>query len=269
MNQIAVLITCYNRKDITINCLRHLFCIRQDIDVFLVDDNSTDGTYAAIKDIFPNVKLFKGNGNLFWNRGMHLAWNKASSYKDYEYYLWLNDDVTLYDFLFDEMIKCINNKSNSIIVGIIENKDKSKVIYGGTDIKGNRINPLGKMKEVYLMNGNVVLIPRNVFKNVGNLDIKYHHDLGDIDYGLRAQKMGFKVYSTSIIIGNCISNNENRFKHIDSNIFKRLKKLYSTKGANPKLLFHFHKKHYGLIKAILYFIKLHLENILPISNSKK
>ena len=119
------------------------------------------------------------------------------------------------------------------------------------------------MREITLMNGNVVLIPRNVFQKVGNLDKKYHHDLGDIDYGLRANELGIKVYSTKTVIANCQANEINRVRLINSTLINRFKKLYSPTGVNPKLLFYFHKKHYGLLKAILYFIIIHVKNIIP------
>jgi GT2 family glycosyltransferase len=75
MQYIAILITCYNRKEKTLSCLAALFnCIVPDgygFDVFLVDDGSTDGTSDAIKEGFTQVNIIQGNGNLFWNRGMH------------------------------------------------------------------------------------------------------------------------------------------------------------------------------------------------------
>ena len=44
MNKIAAILTCHNRKEKTLACLHSLFSIISTIDVFLVDDGSTDGT---------------------------------------------------------------------------------------------------------------------------------------------------------------------------------------------------------------------------------
>ena len=84
---IAVLLTCHNRKDKTLLCLKALYDqegLNSDylIEVFLVDDASTDGTAAAIKDKFPLVNIIQGNGYLFWNQGMRLAWKTATKTKD-------------------------------------------------------------------------------------------------------------------------------------------------------------------------------------------
>ena len=76
--KIAVLMACHNRVQLTLKCLNHLyeqnglgkdFCFQ----VFLVDDASTDGTSIEIAKHFPKVNITKGNGELYWNRGMFTA----------------------------------------------------------------------------------------------------------------------------------------------------------------------------------------------------
>lgn len=57
------------------------------------------------------------------------------------------------------------------------------------------------------MNGNVVLVPKSVVDKIGIINPIYHHDLGDVDYGLTAQENGIKVYATRIPIASGYSNN--------------------------------------------------------------
>ena len=71
--RIAAIITCHNRKEKTLVCLKSLFQIIQNIDVFLTDDGSTDGTSEAVKKIYPQVNIIQGDGNLFWSRGMYIV----------------------------------------------------------------------------------------------------------------------------------------------------------------------------------------------------
>ena len=70
---LAVIMACHNRREHTLSCLKAL---KQQsvngkvvVDVYLLDDGSTDGTSAAVKNTFPNVHIVEGDGNLFWNRG--------------------------------------------------------------------------------------------------------------------------------------------------------------------------------------------------------
>lgn len=260
---IAVLITCFNRQSKTLICLEHLFNIAPEVDVYLVDDNSTDGTSDLVKIKFPNVHIIQGNGNLFWNRGMHLAWEKASEC-EYDFFLWLNDDVELYPNCFFELFECSETKNHqAIISGLIELKDSGETIYGGTDNSYKLIHPNGELNLITNMNGNVVLVPKKVFNVLGNLDPVFLHDLGDVDYGLSAREKNIGVFSTRTFVAAGDRNDICRVRLNNANILKRFIRLYSPLGSNPKINFYFRRKHFGLKNALLYYIFLHFLNIIP------
>jgi GT2 family glycosyltransferase len=263
MNHIAVLLTCFNRRATTLRCLHQLSVLTQNVDVYIVDDGSTDGTAAIILSQFPQVNLIQGNGSLFWNRGMHLAWMHAQQ-KEYDFFLWLNDDVVLYENCFEELLTCANSSNNiSIISGIIESHDAKEILYGGTDSSKKLLHSSGSMQAITNLNGNVVLIPKSVFAVLGNLDPAYHHDLGDVDYGLRAGENKLSVFTTRVAVGSCDKNEVCRVRLSNSNIKKRFIKLYSPLGSHPKINFYFRRVHYGLLNACAYYIHLHLINVLP------
>lgn len=81
MKLIAVLLTVHNRKEKTLCCLQNLFKQKipngYQIEVYLTDDGCTDGTPEAVHEQFPAVHIIKGDGSLFWNRGMYTAWDTA------------------------------------------------------------------------------------------------------------------------------------------------------------------------------------------------
>jgi GT2 family glycosyltransferase len=261
MKRKAVLMTCFNRRDSTINCLKHLYILSEDVVVYLVDDNSTDGTSNAVTAQFPQTIVIKGNGNLYWNRGMHLAWEKASKI-DYDFYLWLNDDVILYENCLNELFECANKRNNdAIISGIIESPDGNDTLYGGTNEYRELITPNGKLNQISRMNGNVVLIPKAVYKKLGNLDRTFHHDLGDVDYGLRAKSKGIGVFTTRTAVASGSINNMCRVRLPNTSVANRFRKLYSPLGSNPFIDFYFRKRHNNLINASLNFIFLHIINI--------
>lgn len=263
-SSIAVLITCFNRKEKTLNCLENLFHITNDVDVYLVDDNSNDGTKEAIKNSFPQVHIISGNGNLFWNRGMHIAWQTAMSEADYDFFLWLNDDSIPYPYLLQELLHCSKLKDDkAIISGLIENAEKTKVIYGGRDFERNLIQATGKMESIRNLNGNVVLVPSVVVKKIGILDPYFHHDLGDVDYGYRAQKNNIEVVTTERPVAYGFENPIMRMRLKSSSLKERIKYLYSPLGANPRINFYFRKKYFGYLNAIMYFCFLHFLNFIP------
>lgn len=267
MKRVAVLLTCFNRKEKTVRCLNSLFesllPVDVQLNVYLVDDGSTDGTATFIEEKYPFVKIIKGNGELYWNRGMHLAW-KVASKSQFDYYLWLNDDVVLYNSALEEMFDCYKISNGNVIVsGVIETKDKKKVLYGGYDENKEKIVPHGQMRKITFLNGNFVLVPMSVFEVLGNLDSHFHHDLGDVDYGFRARKKHLQVLTSRLPVGYGEPNEYCRERLNNSNLVQRFKKLYSPLGANPSLIFYYRKKHFNIIHACFYYVFLHVLNIIP------
>lgn len=263
MGEIAVLLSCFNRKEKTLKCLSSLFGTNINYDVYLVDDASTDGTPESVKALFPQVYLIKGNGNLFWSRGMYTAWKEAIK-GDYDYYLWLNDDIELYPFFWQELIECNQwGNKHCIVSGLVESFDKKQILYGGSNAQKNIIKENKLPQEITFMNGNIVLIPQSVVEIIGIIDPKYHHDLGDVDYGLTAKKNGIKVLSTRCAIAAGYSNNFCRIRKWNSTLAKRFKKLHSPLGSPPYINFYYRKKHFGIINASTYWLFLHIINILP------
>ena len=266
---IAVLLTCHNRKDKTLQCLAALFHqhgLETDyaIEVFLVDDASTDGTSAAIAHQFPKVNIIEGNGNLYWNRGMHKAWETAAKTKDFDYYLWLNDDT----FLVKEAIANLLQKtfSNAIVCGATQSFEDKTITYGGFKKNPDRlIIPNGTFQELDYCNGNCVLIPRAVFRLVGNLDPVFHHAVGDFDYSLRAKKLGVGLFIAPSCIGFCESHSDvPRWRSPSLNVRTRFRNLYSaSSGCYPPQFFVFDKRHNGFFLACVHFFTIHLRALIP------
>jgi GT2 family glycosyltransferase len=270
MQYIAILLTCHNRKTKTLSCLAALFdCVLLDgykLDVFLVDDGSTDGTSEAIKERFPQVNIIQGNGNLFWNRGMYLAWETASKAYDYDYYLWLNDDTYLYQNAITELIACSEseNDQNIICGSTCSVHDKNKITYGGMDAEGNLMKPNGKKQYCHHFNGNIVLIPKYVFSIAGTNDPTFHHSLGDFDYGLRTGKLNIASIVSPTVMGECDEHEQlSAWCNPETPIIKRLKLLYTPLGNHPVEFFRYEDRHNGLFKACFHFFTNHLRAICP------
>lgn len=267
-SELAALITCYNRREKTISCLQSLYnCNLPEnytLSVFLVDDGSSDGTSEAVNKSFPQVTVIQGNGNLFWNRGMHLAWETASKKKIFDYYLWVNDDVVLFENAIINLFKTAPDK-NSIVVGTTCSRDKHETTYGGFDLKGNLISPNGSPQTCNEFNGNLVLIPNNVFNQVGNLDPVFHHAIGDFDYSLRAKKKGIKSYITSEYSGICETHKSlPEWCLPEISVKKRFKVLYSPLGnSHPYYFFRFERRHFGIVTAIKHYLSIHLRASFP------
>jgi GT2 family glycosyltransferase len=243
MKTIAVLLTVHNRREKTLKCLEQLYAQQLPhgyaIDVFLTDDGCTDGTPDAIREQYPDVHIVEGNGALYWNRGMHKAWQAASTYKDYDYYLWLNDDTVLNsDAIKILLVSSLSKNDKAIIVGTTSATLSEKTTYGGRERNGQLVIPTNYIQECDFFNGNIVLIPNYVFKIIGMNDPIFHHALGDFDYGLRAVKSGIPLYVSENILGKCdVHENLATWCNPQKPFSKRWKAFRTPLGQNPEQFF--------------------------------
>lgn len=270
MKQIAILMTVYNRRETTLRCLRQIASQQYDknrygIDIYLTDDGCTDGTSEAVSKEFPIVHIIKGDGTLFWNRGMCVAWNAAISIADYDYYLWLNDDT----FIYKDTIACLLETSErhidgAIIVGSTSAEGDAQIITYGGWTNGKLHTNLTEEQKCQTLNGNIVLIPKSVYAILGTTDPIYRHSLGDMDYGLRAQKAGVEVWIAKGVLGECNSHKRPVVWQDHTQPFgKRWRNFFSPSGNNPFEFFRFRLRNYGTLAALVTFCSNFIHFLFP------
>ena len=271
MIKTAVLLTVYNRREITLQGLRSLYQAIETLggdytfDVYMTDDGSTDGTAEAVIKEFPDVVVVQGNGDLFWNRGMIKAWEAAIESKlDYDFYLWYNDDTMLYQsslsILFKTYFDC---KSSSVIVGAIRANTDNIVSYGGY-VNHIRKSPNGTAIAIDYMNGNVVLLPKGIVEKVGVLDPFFRHSYGDWEYGYRIRKNNYALFLSPSYVGTC-DRHDNQEKCYNRNVplKDRLLYLVSPVGHHPKEVFHYGMKTEGFFYAVKYTFAVIFKAFFP------
>ncbi|MCP4601426.1 MAG: glycosyltransferase family 2 protein [Proteobacteria bacterium] len=262
-SRIAVLITCYNRKDTTLACIEAIK--KQEavddvyLQIYLTDDGCTDGTGDAVRARFPDINVLQGGGNLYWGGGIRLAWSEAFK-NDYDYYMWLNDDTLLHPgalrTMLDTSTRLLKEMGEEVIVsGSTCDPRTNKLTYGGVFRPNRRhamlfalVAPTNQAKRCETINGNCVLIPRGVAGRVGNLSPDFSHGLGDFDYGLRAARdHGISSWISPGFIGTC-SAHEIEGSHLDSSapISERLEAMKRASGLPPaKEWMTFTRRHAG------------------------
>lgn len=222
LTSIAILLTCFNRREKTLQCLQSLYqqsCIPTiKLTSYLVDDASTDGTAEAVRESFPDVHLIQGTGNLFWNGGMRVAF-EAAQVEDPDYYLWLNDDTVLYPHALQALLEVAaqlskQKQGRAIVVGSTMDPETHQPSYGGVmqtywwhPVKFHHVHSdPNQPRRCDTLHGNCVLVPRAVASLVGNFNSAYTHNLGDYDYGLRARRKGCSIWMAPGYIGTCSAN---------------------------------------------------------------
>ncbi len=137
INMIFIIITVYNRKDFTRQCLLSL---RQqtfkEFKIVVVDDGSTDGTEEMLANEFPEVHVIKGDGNLWWTGAMNLGLEyvlKISN--DDDYVLTLNNDLFVNSDYLEKIFNAEEKMLNSLIGSIsVDAENKTKILDAGVKV---------------------------------------------------------------------------------------------------------------------------------------
>lgn len=265
---LAVLMTCHNRREETLRCLEALFSALPagglDVSVHLVDDGSSDGTGDAVRQAYPAVSVIRGDGTLFWNRGMRKAWEDALR-RDADFYLWLNDDTVLFPFAVGHLLEASGRMEHrAIISGSTCRPGTGEWSYGGTS-GGKPVVPDGTLRECELCHGNILWVPRHVVRRAGILDGFYLHALGDYDYSRTAGSRGIPLRVAPDYLGTC-EWHDRAVPWTDRTVplMRRLRNLYSPLGnAQPRYYFHYVWKHDGWLAACRAMICMHVRVFLP------
>lgn len=276
--EVAVLLTCFNRKDKTLACLNSFYAAHKQkgysYDVYLVDDGSKDGTGEVVKLLFPTIHYILGNGNLFWAGGMRLAWNTALGIKDYDAFLLLNDDVVLYEDFLGNLIKTdeyslLHNGRKGIYSGATKDNDTDKITYGGEKILINHVvvrrqllTPKEIPQECDLTNANILWISKETIDDIGIFEKRYTHGIADFDYSLRAKKRGVPVYLAPNIGGICLYDHGKNWKSNNTSLKERISFLKSPKGLAYKEYLFYIKRHFPLYLPYSFFT-LWLKTFFP------
>lgn len=264
--EIAVLLTCFNRRQKTIDCIDAVLAqsARRSavIDFYITDDGSVDGTSEALTARYPKIRLIKGNGSLYWNGGMRLAWAEARK-KPYDFFLWLNDDTFLYPDTLQRMLDthatCMHDTGKAGIVVGSTHDETGQTSYGG-ELQKSRLRPLTLIKvepteqvqRCDTFNGNCVLVSRQAAEALGNLDAGFVHAMGDTDYGLRAKQAGIPMWVMPYYAGRCVNDNglSGSFSDRSLPVAERLKKIMSPKGLPWRAWLIVCRRHAGYLWPI-------------------
>ena len=258
--RVAAILACHNRKQLTVSCLDALFAQQEpdlDLQAFLLDDGSTDGTADAVRARFPQTRVLSGDGSYFWNEGMRTAFAAAME-SGADYYLWLNDDTQLYAGSLRKLINTHellknNGDADSIVIGSVQDPETNQLTYGGMK-RGSKwhpfhfdlIQPGDDPKPCDVMHGNCVLIPDRAARRIGNMDAGYSHAIGDIDYALKATQNGVSLWIAPGFVGTCSTNPvEGSWLDTSLTLKQRWKQMSGPKGLPPSDWMLFAKKHAG------------------------
>lgn len=249
---VTALLTCFNRRDQTQACLRHLFAQALPphitVSAVIVDDGSSDGTSEAVRSEFPKTSLLQGDGSLYWCGGMRKAWTEAAA-DNPEFYFLLNDDTVLKPEAVKVLLDIAESPDSRVIaVAAIRDDRTGAWTYGGIRGASGAVTVSGSPETCDTFNANAALIPRAVYQEIGMFHEAYTHAMGDFDYGYEASRHGIRVIQSPGFLGTCRRNmTTGTWKDKTLSRGERFRRLQSPKGLPWKEWVLYNRRNSGCL----------------------
>ncbi len=272
--KLSIIIVNYNVQHFLEQCIQSALKALKDIDgeIWVVDNNSVDGSVDMIRDKFPEVKLIASKENLGFSKGNNLAIKKSTG----EYTLLLNPDTLVEEDTFEKVIAFMDNnpKAGGLGVKMVDGKGnflpESKrslptpsvafyKIFGLSSLfpKSKRFGKYhcghldkNQTHEVEILSGAFMLMRKSILDEIGLLDEAFFMYGEDIDLSYRIIKAGYKNYYFA----------DTRIIHYKGESTKKSSVNYVFVFYNAMIIFA--KKHFSstnastfsfLIKLAIYF----------------
>lgn len=218
MTKLSVVIVNYNVKHFIEQCLFSVLKASEsfECEVFVVDNNSVDGSVTLIKEKFPQVNLIVNKTNT----GFSVANNQALRIAKGEYVLLLNPDTVVQEDTFTKILAFMDEHPGAGGLGVKmldgqgnfapESKRGLPTprvafykMFGFSRFfpKSRRFGryhlsylPEDELCEIDVMSGAFMLIRKSVLDKIGLLDETFFMYGEDIDLSYRITQAGYKNY---------------------------------------------------------------------------
>ncbi|RYC52774.1 glycosyltransferase family 2 protein [Flagellimonas olearia] len=208
--KVAVVILNWNGETLLERFLPSVVSYSEGADIYVVDNASSDGSVAFLKDAYPNIRVIQNEEN----GGFAKGYNDGLQTVDADIFCLLNSDVEVTPGWLEPIMDLFQSHSDIAIVQpkILDLNQKDHFEYAGA--AGGYIDMLGypfcrgrifqalerdegqynDTKEIFWATGACMFIRRNVFESLHGFDEDYFAHQEEVDLCWRAKNAGHKVY---------------------------------------------------------------------------
>jgi len=204
-NTVDVVVLNWNGQDVIMPCLDSLGKVTDpSIRVMVVDNASTDGSAALVRENYPGVELIENPQNLLFAEGNNTGLRKIME-RGGRFLLLLNNDTEVDPDFISEMMKCMDDDKTGIVgPKIYFFNEPSTIWYGGggffpllgipkhENIRKKETSGDDPIRSTQWVTGCAMLVRREVFEEIGFLDPIYTIYCEDVDFCLRSREAGWK-----------------------------------------------------------------------------
>jgi len=258
MPDVSVIVVTWNTREMTLRCLEHLRKAVNGLDaeVFVVDNASSDGTAAAIREKYAEVKLISAERNLGFAGGNNLAIAKAGG----RYILLLNSDAMVEPGTVRELLSFMDARGDVGACGAqLLNRDGTRQnSFDNFPTFATELLPKSLLRalfprrypskrqeyreplEVESVLGTCMMVRAEAMKQAGVLDERFFFLYEETDWCLRMRKAGWRIFFVPSA----------RAMHLQGQT--KASKRAAAKIEYYRSLYAYFKKHYGTFASVAF-----------------
>ena len=282
--QVSIILINYKTKDLTINAINSVIEKTEGIEyeIFVVDNNSQDGSIEAIEKAFPNINIIKNSVNAGFGDGNNIAIRQAYG----KYILCLNTDTILINNAVKIMFDFMETNSDVGVCGgnLYDADLKSVMSYANFPNFWNSMSvswllkkifpvlrnhkEIKNLKDVDFITGADIFFRKTVLDKIGIFDEQFFMYSEEVDLCKRIKNDGFKI---KIVPDAKIIHLEGKStKNFWNNTKMRVKSkyLYARKHQSTAAIYAM-KVTYILMHLIAFIFTFNNENLELITLHKE
>lgn len=208
MKLVSVIIPTYNRAEMVCECIDSILeSTYKELEVIVVDNNSTDNTISKLNDKFynePRVEVLELDENLMAAGGRNEGIKVAKG----DYILFVDNDNLVNKDMIEILVQEMENDDKIGLTGPLSlNKysgnaiwlasgdyhffsSRPKTLYAGK--KPSEVQLKKKYETCY--SPNIMMVSRKAIEDVGGFDKSYFAMYEEADFGYRIKKAGYVQY---------------------------------------------------------------------------
>jgi len=206
MNRLSIIIVNWNTRQLLLDCLSSIACSGppDGIEIWVVDNASTDGSAEAVRAAFPDVRLIVNRGNV----GFAAANNQAIAASRGELVLLLNSDTLVLPGALAQLARFMEHHPSVGIAGArLLNRDRTLQPswakfpslwseLAGRNQRSRRPFATGDGSTAFAVDwvgGACLMIRRPAIEQIGMLDDNFFMYAEEMDWCYRARQAGWEV----------------------------------------------------------------------------
>ena len=221
MNKISIVIVSWKVKELLRKCLQSLEAEQVtavSFEVWVVDNNSGDGSVEMVKAEFPWVRLIASKENNGFAKGNNLAINQIT---DSEYIFLLNPNTEVKPRALEALVEFMKRNPQAGAVGpkllnpdgtlqpsckafptvstLLFNSFFLDVLFPKSKLFGRYEMswwPHDDLREVDQPMGAALLVRKEVIDKIGPMDEQFYMFFDEVDWCYRIKQEGYKIYFT-------------------------------------------------------------------------